>query len=99
MVRRLARPAGRARNRKPQLLKSELVHEDIDCPHRIIRIDVILDAWRKEARLLSAHAGLEGANRHKENRTPIRKTGYEFLPSLCAPSGYGSCVRGPKSAR
>jgi hypothetical protein len=34
--------------------------------------------------LLSAHAGFEGTNRHKTNRTTIRKTGYEFLLSLFA---------------
>src|ERR1700731_1145619 len=82
MVRRLARPAGRYRKPEPKLLKIELVHEGIDGPHHIIETNVILNAGRKKARLLPADAGLEGTNRHKTNRTPMRKTGYEFLPGL-----------------
>src|ERR1700694_2288604 len=82
-----APPPGRYRKPKPKLLKIELVHEGIDGPHHIIETNVILNARRKKARLLPADAGLEGTNRHKTNRTPMRKTGYEFLPSLFASSG------------
>jgi hypothetical protein len=45
--------------------------------------------------LLSAHAGLEGANRHKPNRTSIRKTRYEFLHSLFAQSWLQIALRMP----
>jgi hypothetical protein len=69
---------------KPERLHVERLDIGLDRPHRIVAIHIIFNARRKKARLLPAAAGLEGVIRHKLNRTPSRRTAYEFLPSLFA---------------
>ena len=80
-----------------QLGKVEGANEALDREDWIVWPNVVLDPGRKQAGLIPALAGLEGAIRHKQNRTSTPKNA-EFLPSL-APRGSSGATCMPGSDR
>src|SRR5258705_12996232 len=70
-----------------ELCKVESAHKAIDRADRIVRPDIVLNACRKQARLVSALAGLECMIRHKPNRTSTPENA-EFLLSLVGRNRY-----------
>src|SRR5260370_11684810 len=64
-----------------ELCKIKRANKALNRPNRIVRSDIVLNACRKQARLVPALAGLECMIRHKPNRTSTPENA-EFLPSL-----------------
>src|SRR5260370_40370776 len=64
-----------------ELCKIKRANKALNRPNRIVRADIVLNACRKQARLVPALAGLECMIRHKPNRTSTHENA-EFLPSL-----------------
>src|SRR5207248_2023809 len=52
-----------------ELCKVERANKALDCPHRILRSDIVLNPGRKKTGLLPAIASLERPIRHEPYRT------------------------------
>src|SRR5260370_16139187 len=82
-----------------ELGKIKRANKALNRPNRIVRSDIVLNACRKQARLVPALAGLECMIRHKPNRTSTPENA-EFLPSLVGQiSARTSAVPCPQEGR